>query len=141
MPMSAELESSGRRTTRQRQQVYEALGLAPGFVTAQQLHQQMLAQGATVGLATVYRSLQLLAADGGVDVVRTQDGETAYRRCSPTHHHHLICRSCGRTIEIEAAPLEQWAEQIAAQYGFCDIGHVVEIDGLCPDCSDSSGDA
>ena len=134
MPTSAEPEPSGRRVTRQRQQVYEALGLAPGFVTAQQLHQRMLAQDVSVGLATVYRSLQLLAADGAADAVRTQDGETAYRRCSPTHHHHLTCRSCGRTVEIEAAPIEDWAEQTAARYGFRNIGHVVEIDGLCPDC-------
>jgi Fur family ferric uptake transcriptional regulator len=115
--------------------VYDALGTTAGFVTAQQLHQQMLATDSPIGLATVYRSLQLLAADGVADAVRTPDGETAYRRCSPTHPHHLICRSCGRTIEIEAAPIEAWAEQVAAQHGFRDIGHVVEINGLCPDCS------
>jgi Fur family ferric uptake transcriptional regulator len=123
------------RSTRQRQQIYDALSLTDGFVTAQELHQRLTQQGGTVGLATVYRTLQLLADGGEADAVRRADGETAYRRCSPTHHHHLICRSCGRTVEIEAAPIEAWAADIAAQYGFRDIAHVVEIDGLCPNCA------
>ena len=122
-----------QRHTRQRDAIRSAMA-SGGFRTAQDVHDALRRAGASIGLATVYRALQAMAEAGEVDALRTPDGITAYRRCSPAHHHHLICRACGRTIEIEAAPLEQWAEQIAAQYGFRDIGHVVEIDGLCPDC-------
>jgi Fur family ferric uptake transcriptional regulator len=131
--------SPAHRRTRQRQQIYDALAKADGFVTAQELHARLRREGATVGLATVYRGLQLLADSKEADAVRRADGETAYRRCSPTHHHHLICRSCGRTIEFEAAPIESWAADVAARYGFRDIAHVVEIDGLCPNCSCERG--
>jgi len=140
-PLATPLSSGGRtaaaeagRMTRQRQLVADALAHSGGFVTAQALHQLLRAAGHTIGLATVYRGLARLAQDGGADVVRTPDGETAYRRCSPTHHHHLTCRACGRTVEIAAAPLEAWAATTAAAHGFRDITHVVEIQGLCPAC-------
>ena len=88
-----------RRHTRQRAAVVAALGRRGGFVSAQDLHAALRADGDTVGLATVYRSLQALSEDGQVDVRRTADGEALYRRCSTGHHHHLVCRSCGAAVE------------------------------------------
>ena len=126
--------ASEGRTTRQRRTVAQALAGVDGFVTAQALHQRLLDQGNAIGLATVYRNLARLADSGEADVLRAVGGETAYRRCSPTHHHHLVCRNCGRAIEIAGDPLEAWARAAAAEHGFRDITHVAEIDGLCPDC-------
>ncbi len=125
-----------RRTTRQRTTISEFLAHAGDFRTAQQIHEQLRAGGETVGLATVYRTLQSMADSGEVDVVRTSDGESAYRRCATTgHHHHLLCRSCGRTEEIMAKVVEAWAATIAAEHGFTDVTHDVELYGLCAQCS------
>src|SRR3712207_7403069 len=57
------------------------------------------------------RALQALAEDGEVDVLRGADGEAVYRRCSPVHHHHLVCRSCGATVEVADAPVERRSEE------------------------------
>jgi Fur family ferric uptake transcriptional regulator len=79
-----------------------------------------------------------MADAGEVDVIRTPEGEAAYRRCSEGHHHHLVCRSCGFSVEIEATFVESWAAQVAAQYGFTDTGHELELFGLCRECGQRS---
>jgi Fur family ferric uptake transcriptional regulator len=90
-----------------------------------------------VGLATVYRALADLAVEGDADSLQ-QDGESLYRACTPgTHHHHLICRSCGTTVEIAADEVEEWAQRVAAQHGFTRPQHVVDVFGFCPACSRS----
>ena len=86
------------------------------------------------GLATVYRTLQRLADAGEVDVLRTEDGEAIYRRCSDSHHHHLVCRSCGATVEVEGPTVERWTSSIAAEHGYADVSHTLEIFGTCPRC-------
>src|SRR5690606_17931020 len=102
--------------------------------SAQSLHQSLRAGGATVGLATVYRALAALAEDGEADALQS-GGEVLYRACTPTHHHHLICRTCGRTVELEAAAVERWAGQVAAEHGFVELEHTVDIFGLCAACA------
>jgi Fur family ferric uptake transcriptional regulator len=125
---------SPRRETRQRAAVRAALEGTGEFLSAQELHARLRTAGDAIGLATVYRTLQGLAEDGDVDVVRTGEGEQVYRRCSRGHHHHLLCRSCGRTVELDAAAVERWAAGIGQQHGFTDVEHVVEIFGTCADC-------
>jgi Fur family ferric uptake transcriptional regulator len=123
-----------KRNTWQRDAVREALGEADGFVSAQSLHATLKDSGSTVGLATVYRALADLATEGDADSLQ-QDGESLYRACTPgTHHHHLICRSCGTTVEIAADEVEDWAQRVAAEHGFTRPQHVVDVFGLCPDC-------
>jgi Fur family ferric uptake transcriptional regulator len=104
------------------------------FRSAQDIHDLLRRNGENVGLSTVYRTLQALADGGEVDVLRTEDGEAVYRRCSGTHHHHLVCRDCGRTVEVEGPAVERWADAIAAEHGFRDVSHTLEIFGTCPDC-------
>lgn len=128
--------SPQRRTTRQRTVIAEFLVTAGDFRTAQQIHEQLRMSGDSVGLATVYRSLQAMVESGEVDSVRTAEGEVAYRRCTTSnHHHHLVCRNCGRTEEITAKAIETWAATIAAHHGFTDVTHDVELYGLCASCS------
>jgi Fur family ferric uptake transcriptional regulator len=124
-----------RRRTWQRAAVATALQGAHEFVSAQQLHARLASSGERVGLATVYRALQAMAEDGDVDVVRTPDGESTYRRCSPTHHHHLTCRECGRTVEIDASDTERWVRRVSDTHGFRDVEHVIELFGRCQDCT------
>ncbi len=124
-----------QRMTRQRSAVSDALAGLEDFRSAQQLHELLRERGVGVGLATVYRTLQSLAEDGAVDVLRTADGESVYRKCARSgHHHHLVCRGCGRTVEIEGPGVEAWADQVGAAQGFTAIQHTVELSGLCAEC-------
>jgi len=108
----------------------------PGFCSAQQIHAELRQRGEHVGLTTVYRHLQVLSEGGQVDAIRDSSGETLYRRCrTDSHHHHLTCRVCGRSVEVEGKAVEHWADQVAADAGFTEVGHTVELFGLCPDCS------
>lgn len=122
------------RPTRQRRAVVEALGSFADFRSAQEIHELLGQRGETVGLATVYRTLQRLADAGEVDVLRTEDGEAIYRRCSDTHHHHLVCRACGATVEVEGPAVERWTRSIAGEHGYAEVSHTLEIFGTCADC-------
>jgi Fur family ferric uptake transcriptional regulator len=126
----------GVRVTRQRTAVADALERVDGFRSAQDLHDMLRRDGASVGLTTVYRHLQALADAGQVDVLRTDDGEAVYRRC-PTadHHHHLVCRSCGRSVEVDGPEVESWAARTAERHGFRDVSHTVEVFGTCGSCA------
>ncbi|MGZ4495691.1 MAG: Fur family transcriptional regulator [Nocardioides sp.] len=124
----------GTRPTRQRRAVAAALLSFDDFRSAQDIHDLLRRNGDNVGLSTVYRTLQALADGGEVDVLRTEDGESVYRRCSGTHHHHLVCRECGRTVEVEGPAVERWADGVAGEHGFRDVSHTLEIFGTCPDC-------
>ena len=129
------LDLPGVRPTRQRLAVAEVLAGFSDFRSAQEIHQLLAREGHSVGLATVYRTLQTLAEHGEVDVLRAEDGEAIYRRCSDTHHHHLVCRRCGSTVEVEGPAVERWTSSIAARHGFSDISHTLEIFGTCPACA------
>jgi Fur family transcriptional regulator, ferric uptake regulator len=123
------------RVTRQRIEVLALLEEIDDFRTAQQLHLMLVNRGARVGLTTVYRTLQRLVDAGEVDATRLPGGEQLYRQCSRSHHHHLFCRSCGKTVEIKGVGIERWAMRVADEHGFTDVGHAVEVFGSCADCS------
>lgn len=125
-----------KRNTWQREAVREALASARGFVSAQGLHAVMREAGSSIGLATVYRALTDFAAGESVDSLQSPDGELLYRAClSNDHHHHLICRGCGLTVEIQADEVEEWAHATARDHGFTAAAHVVDVFGLCPSCA------
>ena len=104
------------------------------FASAQSVYQLLRKDGESTGLATVYRTLQKAAARNTVDVLRKDDGEALYRLCETGHHHHLVCTSCGKTIEVEGNSVERWANTVAKNNGFRKVSHVVELFGLCAKC-------
>lgn len=113
-----------------------------GFASAQDVHAQLRAEGDPIGLATVYRTLQALWLDGEIDMLRTDAGEAVYRRCDmDKHHHHLVCRRCGRTVEIEGPGVGPWAEHVSAEHGFTQVSHQLELFGVCPACAEPAGPA
>jgi len=123
------------RVTKQRLDLSEALEKVDDFATAQQLHRWLQEAEKKVSLATVYRLLQSMADDGLVDVLRSGDGEARFRRCiTEVHHHHLVCRSCSKTVEVMAPSVERWAARVAAEHDFSDPEHTVEIYGVCAEC-------
>lgn len=124
------------RSTRQKRAVWAALHSLEDFVSAQELHKILDDRGEKVSLATVYRVLQSHQEEGLVDVLRPDDGEAIYRLCErEEHHHHLVCRSCGLTVEFEAPDIEDWAAKLAAQHDFSEVRHTLEIFGLCAACA------
>jgi Fur family ferric uptake transcriptional regulator len=127
--------TEGRRPTRQRAAVAAVLADTDEFRSAQELHALLREGGDKVGLATVYRNLQAMAADGEIDMLRTDEGEAVYRACSTGHHHHLVCRVCGRTVEVEGPTVEAWATRVSAEHGFTEVRHTLEIFGTCATCT------
>ena len=123
-----------RRNTRQKDAVRHTLGETVGFVSAQQMYQVLKNHGSTIGLATVYRALADLAEAGEADSLQSKDGELLYRACTTNHHHHLICRACGTTVEIEAEKVEKWADEVASEHGFTQPSHTIDIFGTCSAC-------
>ena len=125
---------STKRNTWQKDAVRHALGEATGFVSAQQLHLVLRNHGSTIGLATVYRALADLAESAEADSLQGASGEALYRACTTDHHHHLICRGCGKTVEIEAGRVEKWADEVATAHGFSAQTHTIDIFGVCSAC-------
>jgi Fur family transcriptional regulator, ferric uptake regulator len=127
--------AAGARSTRQRAAITALLEDIDDFRSAQELHDELRRRGEGIGLTTVYRTLQSLAATGAVDTLRTDTGESVYRRCSAHHHHHVVCRRCGFTVEVQGDEAEEWAAEVAGAHGFSDVSHTIEIFGTCADCT------
>lgn len=127
-------EVRATRATRQRAAIAELLEAVDEFRSAQELHDELRRRGDHIGLTTVYRTLQAMAAANQVDTLRTDTGESVYRRCSDHHHHHLVCRHCGATVEVAGPEVEVWAAEMAVAHGFSDVSHTIEIFGTCNAC-------
>ncbi|MDT4939532.1 MAG: Fur family transcriptional regulator, ferric uptake regulator [Pseudonocardiales bacterium] len=132
------MAATKHRTTRQGGAVEDALRTAGGFRSAQDVYAALRTTGGSVGLSTVYRHLQALADGGQVDAIQSPDGETTYRYCGGPdtgHHHHLVCRMCGRAEEVEGLAVERWATSVADAHGYTDVDHTVELFGTCAACT------
>lgn len=114
--------------------VISTLARVGGFASAQEVHQLMNRQGEQIGLTTIYRALQHLLDEQMVDVLRREGGEAIYRLCGEEHHHHLVCKKCGRTVEISDISIEKWATKVAGEHGFRDVSHTAELFGVCSAC-------
>ena len=126
---------SQRRNTWQKTAVLEQLSNTDEFVSAQELHQKISQSGKKLGLTTVYRALTEMVEQGMADSLSISDGEMRYRICTPEHHHHLICRLCGKTVEFDMPGFEELALEVAKANGFTELSHEIELFGVCKDCS------
>jgi Fur family ferric uptake transcriptional regulator len=132
--------SPQERSTRQKRALAALLDESDAFRSAQDLFAELRARGEDVGLTTVYNQLRGLAETGELDSLRSDEGETLYRRCATgSHHHHLLCRACGRTVEVEGPEVERWAESVARANGFVQVIHTLEIVGTCGRCAADGG--
>ncbi|XCB30313.1 Fur family transcriptional regulator [Arcanobacterium hippocoleae] len=125
-----------QRMTRQRASIIELMRNNNGFLSAQDVFEQLRDSGNEVGLATVYRNLQAMAENHTVDVLRPGDTDTQlFRYCAEdAHHHHLVCRCCGKTVDLVGNEFEDWANETAAKYGFTRVSHSLELYGQCKEC-------
>lgn len=127
--------SGAKRKTWQQSAVREALHEAGGFVSAQQLHADLKQSGSVIGLATVYRTLSSLVETDEADTLLSPTGESLYSACEIVgHHHHIICRSCGKAEEIASDLIEEWSKRVASEHGFTDPTHEIDIFGICANC-------
>jgi Fur family ferric uptake transcriptional regulator len=126
---------SERRNTWQKTAVLEQLSNTAEFVSAQELHQKISQSGKKLGLTTVYRALTEMVEQGTADSLSISDGEMRYRICTPEHHHHLICRVCGKTVEFDLPGFEELALEVAKANGFTELSHEIELFGVCAGCS------
>lgn len=135
MTLQSNIPKLGARNTKQRTAVVEVLREMDNFASAKDIHHELQAREAKVGLTTVYRTLQSLSEIDAVDALHMPTGETLYRHCeSDHHHHHLVCTKCGRTEEIDGGPIEAWAQEMASKFDFELTGHDAEVFGICAEC-------
>ncbi len=132
--LEGKLRAAGLSPTRQRLRVLRELAAEDSDVTAIELHRRLRASGNGIGLATVYRTLNALAGNGVVDSFAHHPGESCYRLCGDGHHHHLVCTSCHRVIELEGCGLDAWLARVASAADFEPTDHRVEVLGLCSGC-------
>jgi Fur family ferric uptake transcriptional regulator len=132
----AALRQAGHRSGRARTAVLEALARERCCRSAQELHDVMRTAGRAVGVASVYRTLDLHAELGLVSRVDVGDGLARYERAEPggEHHHHLVCGDCGRVEAFEDEPLERAIHGLAGRVSYELAGHDVVLRGSCEDC-------
>ncbi|GAB4274376.1 MAG: Fur family transcriptional regulator [Candidatus Promineifilaceae bacterium] len=128
------LQEKGYRMTAARQIILEVLLAGGGHLTADELAAQVQAREAGIGRMTVYRTLELLSELNIVRPVYQGTGAAHYVLLHDGHHHHLVCSSCHKVIELADCGLAELAEAIGEQFGFFVEGHLVEFYGRCQKC-------
>jgi Fur family ferric uptake transcriptional regulator len=131
------LQSAGLRRGGARTAVIEALARHDCAVTALDLEEELREREAGVGRASVYRALEQLEQLGLVQRIEVCRGTAGFERIDPTghHHHHAICRDCGRMVPFENPSLERALEEVAGTMSFDVTEHDVVLRGRCDRCT------
>jgi Fur family ferric uptake transcriptional regulator len=124
----------GHRMTKQRRQIIAALQAARRYLTAQELYERLQSRRLRIGLATIYRTLEALRELGVVSTSSPKAGEASYVWCQIEHHHHAICKRCGRVDDVPCKALGNY-ERILSRAGFALTDHRLEFFGVCARCS------
>ncbi len=129
------MRSRADYVTGPRESIASVLSRERRFLSAAEIHRELRRTGARVALSTIYRTLDRLRSKGEVTARTDADGETAYMHCAPlSHHHHAICRTCGRVEDVDCAVSEQFAESLRKVHGFQLDAHALEFFGRCRSC-------
>jgi Fur family ferric uptake transcriptional regulator len=127
---------AGYRLTRPRRVVAELIGSRSGHFTAADLLDDARQRRLALGRATLFRNLDLFTELGGLERLDLPNGDHAYVACEPEqHHHHVVCRKCGKSVEVEDSGLQSVVAEIARQSGFQIDSHRLELFGVCRACS------
>lgn len=127
---------AGHRSGGARRAVIESLAAQTCCRSAQEIFDQLRGDGRRVGIASVYRTLDLLVGLGVVQRLDLGGGTSRYEPALPggAHHHHLVCVGCGEVSPFEDPGLERALEGTAARSDYSVVGHDVVLRGRCPDC-------
>jgi Fur family transcriptional regulator, ferric uptake regulator len=133
----AALRARGFRLGAARRAVVETLGGQDCAVTATEIHHRLRAAGREVGIASVYRILELLVEQGLVQKIDLGGGRAHFEAAQRGHghHHHLVCTECGRVEPFADDDLERALERIETQAGYRVATHDVLLRGSCDDCA------
>ncbi len=130
------LESKGLKLTKQRTAILEYLLQAQEHASPEEIYRSLSAKDATLGRATVFRTLSLLEKGGFVSKIMFSDGKSGYEhQFSRPHHDHMICIDCRDVIEFSNATIERLQSQISKELEFTPLWHRHEIFGRCRKCS------
>ena len=130
------IAARGLKTTRQRDLIVDTFFSQSGHLSVDELLGQVTARDATIGAATVYRTMKILTDSGLASARHFEGGQTRYEAAIDRHHHdHLICTSCGNILEFENERIESLQESVAAEHGFTVTHHKLELYGLCRACN------
>ena len=121
--------------TRPREWIASILEREQRFLSAAEIHERLKRAGERVSLSTVYRTLDRLRAKGDLTARADSEGEARYMLCEPArHHHHAICRNCGRVEDVDCSVTDGFAQSLRARHGFDIDEHAMEFFGTCRDC-------
>ena len=126
----SELRDQGFKITSPRNRVIESVASRDDNFTAEELAAEL----ASIGRATVYRTLKILLDQGLVCRVVLSDGAVCYRVSHKAHHHHLVCVSCGATEDVDFADVEDVLGRVREATDYDVVGHRLEVYGFCPRC-------
>jgi Fe2+ or Zn2+ uptake regulation protein len=129
-----QLSLEGHRVTQPRRAVVRALLDGAAYSSPGEVHTRAKRYCPTVGLVTVYRTLDLLSEKGIARRIHANDGCHGYAVASQGHHHHLVCRKCGATVEFEGCDLSSMFDRVSHETGYMIEDHLLELVGLCESC-------
>ncbi len=129
------ISSRGLKATRQRDVIVDAFFAESGHLSVEELLARAKERDPTIGAATVYRTMKILADAGLASARHFEGGQTRYEAALDRHHHdHLICTSCGNIVEFENERIEALQESVAEEHGFTVTHHKLELYGRCKAC-------
>ena len=134
--IAARLKEQGYKLTRPRREVIRAIVNRPEHLTPAAIYEQVHRFHPGIGLATVYRTVEILARLGLICELHTGSGTSYTAGRAEQHHHHLICSGCGTVVDFTGHHLGNLERQLARETGFAIEGHLLEFTGLCQACQE-----
>jgi Fur family transcriptional regulator, ferric uptake regulator len=128
------LRQQGVRITPQREMILDALAHSSGHMTAEEIYDQVKEHTQVINIATVYRTLDLLVEAGLANRANLWDGKLIYATCQHGPHLHLVCRSCGTTVDADSSLLSTFVEQVKEQFQFMADWQHISLQGTCLAC-------
>ena len=133
------LKEKGYKLTPQRRAIVDMIIRNEGnHLTTEELYDLVKKECPEIGLATVYRTVQLLEEIGVICKLDLNDGCSRYELVHEEEnhqHHHLVCTSCGKVIEVQADLLDVLEHEIEGKYNFRITNHSVKFFGVCDQCT------
>ena len=129
-------QMQGHFLTTQRRLLLELMRDAEGHIDAKELYQRARAKDESIGWATVYRSLNLFKELGLVDEMRLGKMRCFYEVKQSSEHQHLVCKGCGKVMEIQNPYFNKLVGAVRREHGFRVTKAELYLEGYCPECED-----
>ena len=128
------LKENGYKLTKQREAIIQVLKENDGHYNANELFNMVAREISGINFSTIYRNLELLVKLEIVNKLSIEEGLNHFELADKGHHHHVICKSCGKVKEIDLCPYKEFEKSKLKEIGFKPMEHRFEIYGLCSKC-------